>query len=107
MKKDLRKGSQEYEIVAWNKVKTSDTVKTFYDKNSAACFLRGFMCDRFSMMAMRNALSDTGTSCRDTSRLSDNDVIEQLAWMLVPGHIKIIISLACSALCKRAPLTLL
>jgi len=90
MKRLLRKGSQEYEIVAWNEVRLDGIVKTFLDKNSAANFLRGFMCDRFNMMTMRNVLAETRCFCKDTSKLTDYEVIDQLAWGLVSGRIRLI-----------------
>ena len=51
--------------------------------------LRRFMSDPLNMMALRIALAD-GNASANISRLSDHEVLKQLAWRIVSGQTSIV-----------------
>lgn len=88
MRRVLRRGFQAFQILEWHKSQPDDTFKEFADKFSALDFLRGFMHDHLNMTALRDILAQV-PSHGDLSRLKDHEVLDQLAWRLVSGRVKI------------------
>lgn len=88
MRRVLRKGFQKFQIIDWHERHPDDSFKKFRNKFSALGFLRGFMGDHSNMMTLRSILGG-GLFNADFSRLSDHDVLDQLAWRLVSGQIRI------------------
>lgn len=87
MKKIFHKGSQKFAILCCSDIRSPDICMEFRDRSSAINFLRNFMHDHFNRMALRDTL---GEQLCQIFRLNDQEVIEQLAWRLVCGHVKII-----------------
>ncbi len=89
MKRVLRKGFLNIEVLKWHERDPEDTFKEFRDRFSALDFLRPFMRDSLSMMNIRRILSGYSLNGGAT-RLSDHQVLEQLAWRLVSGQFRIL-----------------
>lgn len=91
MRKILHKGFNKFEIFEWQEAQTGDIFKEFPDHFSAIEFLRCFVHDDFIMAGLRNLLG------KDMVHLNfynwtDHKVLEQLAWKLVYGSVKIAVS---------------
>lgn len=84
----LRDGFHKFEVLRWHESRPEGVFRKFYDLSSALNFLRGFMHDSMSMLNMRSIHSQlffkTGSD-----RMNDHQVIEQLAWRLKTGWLKI------------------
>ncbi|MBI1926572.1 hypothetical protein HYR99_20305 [Candidatus Poribacteria bacterium] len=90
MRRVLRSGFQKIEILRWHESHPADAVMEFRDTFFALNFLRRFMTDPLSMMVLRNALAEelfyTGIS-----KLTDHDILQQIAWQIVRGNVKIVV----------------
>ena len=88
MRRVLRKGFQNFEVLEWHACPPEDTCKEFRDKFAALEFLRPFMRDSLGMISFRKILN--GSSLNGVvTRQNDQQVLEQLAWRLVSGQVKI------------------
>ena len=87
------------EIFCWHEEKPETTTKDFRDESSALLCLRQFMTDHFTMASFRDFLAEE-THCPDISRMSDQEVLEQIARRLVCGTVSI------TLLPMQAPLVL-
>lgn len=89
MRKILRSGFQKIEILKWYESDTTDSFMEFRDAFSALNFLRKFMHDHFNMVLLRNTLAEA-LSYTSISRLTDHEILQQLAWQIVRGYIKLV-----------------
>ena len=85
----LRKGFREFQLVEWHEAHPAEGASEFRDEFSALEFLRGFMPDRFSMMTLRDILSEDHFY-KDLSRLHDQDVLGEIANRLATGRLKLV-----------------
>ena len=88
MKTILGKNMGVLEILRWHEAKAETALMEFRDESSALMFLRQFMPDHFVMLSFREFLAEESYS-PELSRMSDQDVLEQLAWQLVLGSVRI------------------
>lgn len=89
MRKVLRSGIQKIEILRWHESDTTDTFMEFRDTFSALNFLRKFMRDPLNMMTLRNTFAEV-LSYTSISRLADHEILQQLAWHIVRGSVKVV-----------------
>ncbi len=92
MKRVLHRGFQTFEVREWDERRPGAAPMEFRDTLSALVFLRRFLGDPQSMMQIRNCLSEV--SPIKIYRLSDQQVLEQFALLLVSGRFEMIIVLA-------------
>jgi hypothetical protein len=85
----IRSGIQEIEILAWYESGPSDTFMDFQNEFFARQFLRGFMNDPLNMMALRETLVEL-LSITNISKLTDDEILDQLAWQIVHGSVKLL-----------------
>ncbi|MCP4349982.1 MAG: hypothetical protein GY795_31260 [Desulfobacterales bacterium] len=91
MNRILRKGFQTYEIVSWHEIRPDDRFLEFHNTFSALNFLRRLYKDHSNMTILRDFLAKE-TIITDLSRIDDNKVLDQLAWRMTTGQIKISLS---------------
>ena len=89
MRRVLRKGFQNIEILKWHERRPAESFKVFRDRFSALDFLRPFLRDSLSMMSIRRIFSGNSLN-GGFFRLSDHQVLEQLAWRLASGQFRIL-----------------
>jgi hypothetical protein len=89
LRRVLRKGLQNFEVLEWHESHPEDTCKEFRDRFAALNFLRPFLRDSQSMMHLRRIFCG---SCYNgvTTRLNDHQILEQIASRLVAGQVKIV-----------------
>ncbi len=85
MRKVLRKGFQEFEILSWRDIRFLE----FKDKFSALEFLRDFIDDPHAMMHLRN-LMQSESAFKNVSLLSDSEVLEEIASLLLAKRLRVI-----------------
>ena len=85
MRKVLRKGFQEFEILSWRDIRFLE----FKDRFSALQFLRDFIDDPHAMMHLRN-LMERESAFKNVSALSDSEVLEEIASLLLAKRIRVI-----------------
>ena len=88
MRRVIRKGFQNYEVLEWHACRPEDTCQEFRDRFSALNFLCSFMRDSLSMMNLRSIFYG-GSYNGGSTRLNDHQMLEQLASRLLTGQIKI------------------
>lgn len=88
MKRILRSHLQDLEIVDCHETDPGGTFLEFFDESSALNFLREFAHDYFDMLALRSILEDDLFD-PNLSLLGDRKVLQELAWRLASGKIKI------------------
>jgi len=88
LRRVLRKGFQNFEVLEWHACPPEDTCKEFRDKFAALEFLRPFMRDSLGMINFRKILNASSLNGVVT-RQNDQQVLEQLAWRLVSGQVRI------------------
>ena len=88
MKRILRRGFQNFEIIERQESRPEGTLKEFRDRSTAICFLRGFLRDSFNIMNLRKSLVK-GLPYSGRRRLDDHKVLEQIARRLVSGQLRI------------------
>jgi hypothetical protein len=91
MKRILGTNLGAIEILKWHEDNSDATLKKFHDKSSALSFLRQFMPDHAVMRSFRNLLAEE-SHCQDISRISDHEVLDQLAWRWSSLHARIAVS---------------
>ncbi len=84
----LRKGFKEFRFLEWHETPPSEGLKEFRDEFSSLEFLREFLHDRFSMMALRDILSEDYFYA-DLSRIDDQMVLREIANRLATDRLKI------------------
>ena len=89
MRKVLRKGFQKIEILKRHESRPGESFKIFRDRFSALNYLNPFMRDPLSIINIRRNLCGSSLN-RDFFRLSDHQVLEQLAWRLASGQFMIV-----------------
>ena len=89
MRRVLRKGFQNYEVLEWHACRPEDTCKEFRDRFAALNFLCSFMCDSLSMMNLRSIFYG-GSYNGGSTRLNDHQMLEHLALRLVAGQLRIL-----------------
>ncbi|MBU0994984.1 MAG: LysM peptidoglycan-binding domain-containing protein [Proteobacteria bacterium] len=88
MKKTIRKGIQEFQIISWDESHDKGELMTFPDKTSARLFLRSFLNDHVSMMIFRDILKNKSLHC-ELYRLNNIDITDQLSCTLSNGTIRV------------------
>jgi len=88
VRRTLSSHFQDLEIVDYHEAHSGDTFMEFHAESSALNFLQEFADDYLDMMTLRNILEDHLFN-PNLSRLNDQMVLEQVAWLLVSGRIKI------------------
>ncbi|UCF85627.1 MAG: LysM peptidoglycan-binding domain-containing protein [Desulfobacteraceae bacterium] len=88
MKRVLRKGSQQFNILEKREIQPDDKLKTFRDNTSALNFLRGLMRDNLNTAILRNIVKQKLSQTR-FSKVGERKVIENLASQLVSGQLRI------------------
>jgi hypothetical protein len=84
----LRKGSQQFNILKKREIQSHDRLKEFRDKTSALNFLRGLMRDNPNTIILRNIVKQKLSQSR-FSKAGERKVLEHLASQLVNGRLKI------------------
>jgi hypothetical protein len=84
----LRRGFQSFEAFECHESNPGDNIKEFRDKSSALDFLLIFLHDPLGMLGFRILLNEIGI-CEDVSKMSNQQVLEQLALQIVSGLLKI------------------
>lgn len=90
MRRVLRRGVQQFNILEKREIKPDDKFKEFRDKTSALNFLRGLMRDNFNTIILRNMVKQKLSQSRFSSA-GERKVLEHLASQLVSGQLKITI----------------
>jgi hypothetical protein len=85
----LLRGSQTIQLLPWHESLTVDAALEFSHPATALDFLRPFLDDPLSMMTLRAALAEELGST-DIAGLDDQEVLAELAWRLVWGHVKMV-----------------
>jgi hypothetical protein len=80
------------EVLLPQELRDADHVLVFRDNSSALDFLLGIAAAPLVMQALRLALSEVGPT-RPPTRMTDRAVLDQLAWRLVAGTIRIGVTL--------------
>jgi hypothetical protein len=84
----LQRGFETIELRRWDEADEADTVLQFQDTSAVLDFLHPFMDDPWARGSLRHVLTEelayTGIMGWD-----DGEVLEQLAWRIVRGHIKL------------------
>jgi len=88
LKRVLRRGIQQFNILEKREIQPDDKFKEFHDKTSALNFLRGLMRDNFNTIILRNMVKQKLSQSRFSS-VGERKVIENLASQLVSGQLKI------------------
>jgi hypothetical protein len=89
VRKTLRKGMHEYQIVRGHGAGSQDNFMEFYGRSSARSFLQGLMGDHSNMMTMRQILRESALQ-QNLSRLNDQEIIGQLAVQVATGQVRIV-----------------
>jgi len=84
----LRRGFQRFEVLEWREASQGDDLREFRDRSSAVDFLRPFLHNPLTMMSLRRFLCGIAFDA-DISRLSDYQIIEQVARQLTSGRFRI------------------
>ncbi len=88
MRRTLRKGMLDYKVVRGHGAASGDNFMEFYERSSARGFLQGLMGDHSNMMTMRQILRESALQ-QNFTRLTDQEIISQLAVKVVTGQIRI------------------
>jgi outer membrane protein OmpA-like peptidoglycan-associated protein len=88
LRRVLRKGSQQFNILEKREIQPDDKLKAFRDKTSALNFLRGLMRDNLNTVILRNMVKQKLSQTRFSSA-GERKVIENLASQLVSGQLRI------------------
>ena len=80
--------SRRYEVLDWDECSTEGGILQFHNQSSALDFLRQFLHDSVSMMTLRSLLTKFSLF-GSISRLSDHEVLDQLAHQLVLVRLRI------------------
>jgi hypothetical protein len=80
-----------FEIVDRFSVREDDILADFRDRTSALSFLRGFRHEYFGMKRLRDILARDSLGSHLYS-FSDNEILEQIAWGLVSGRLKVVVA---------------
>jgi hypothetical protein len=88
LRRVLRKGTQQFNILEKREIQPDDKFKEFRDKTSALNFLRGLMRDNSNTIILRNLVKRKLSQSRFSS-VGERKVIENLASQLVSGQIRI------------------
>ncbi|MFC1712444.1 hypothetical protein ACFL6S_02180 [Candidatus Poribacteria bacterium] len=90
MKRFLRRGIQEIEILGCHDCSPRDAFMEFHDIFSAISFLRKLADDPLNMVALRGVYAAASyAKPLNVFRLTDHQLLEQLAHQIVSGHIKL------------------
>ncbi len=87
----LRRGLHRFEIVDRFSVREDDTLADFRDRTSALSFLRGCRHEHFGMKQLRDILARDSLGSH-LYRFSDNEILEQIAFGLVSGRLKVVVA---------------
>jgi len=91
VRKLLIRGVRKFEILEWHEARPDDIFKKFPDHFSALDFLCGLMHDAFNMAVLRGVTAN-GALHANFSGWTNYEVIEQLAWELVAGRVRVAVS---------------
>lgn len=91
MKTFLRRDLHRFEIVDSFRVREDDTLADFRDRTSALSFLRGCRYEYFGMKRLRDILARDSLGSH-LYRFSDNEILEQIAFGLVSGRLKVVVA---------------
>ncbi len=90
MKRVLRHGLEEIEIRSWYERPSQDSrILEFPTESTALHFLYPFLTDPWNLLTLRQVLVED-LSYPDVTQLDDHAVLEQVAWHIVQGQIKIV-----------------
>ncbi len=85
MRKVLRRGFQEFEILSWRDIRFLE----FKDRFSTLQFLRDFIDDPHAMMHLRDLIGRE-SAFKNVSALSDSEVLEEIASLLLAKRLRVI-----------------
>lgn len=88
MRRLLRRDLREFEILTWHGAHPGDVYEEFFNEQEALRFLRGLARDRYNVRTLRDILADA-LFHPDLSGVDEQQILEQLAWGLVTGKIRI------------------
>jgi hypothetical protein len=85
----LWRGSQAIELWRWDEGYKADAILEFRDASALLDFLRAHLEDPLGMQTLRDVLAEELTFTA-ISRMDDHEVLEQLAWHMLCGYIKLV-----------------
>lgn len=86
----LRSGIRKIEVLRWHECNPSDTFIEFGDALFVLNFLRRFANSSLSMMILRDVLAESLPHAASISRLTDHEILQQLAWQITRGYIRLV-----------------
>lgn len=90
MKRVLRHGLQEIEIRSWYERPSQDSrILEFSTESTALYFLYPFLTDPWNLFTLRQVLVED-LSYPDVTQLDDHEVLEQVAWHMTHGQIRLV-----------------
>jgi hypothetical protein len=89
VKRLLRVGLREYEVVDCFDPRHPPAVKQFFNTTSALHFLQNFQDDYFGMVSLRDIAAERH-HCLDPTNLNDRRILQLIAGDLAAGRLKII-----------------
>ena len=97
MARFLHAGVQKIEVLMWYECDPSATFMDFRDEFFAYRFLRDFMNNPLNMMTLREVLVES-LPITNVFRLTDDDILEQLAWQIARGRVRLVLHEYASAM---------
>ena len=85
----LHNGIRKIEVLVWYRCDPSDSPMEFRDELFACSFLRGLAHHPLNMVTLRKVFSDL-FPVGNVPGLSDDEIIQHLAWRIVRGYIKLV-----------------
>jgi hypothetical protein len=92
---------QRSEILGPEDLRSADRILTFRDRGSALDLLHHLAADSLCRQALRGALGEVSLS-GPLIRMRDREVLDQLAWRLVAGSLRIAVRLGPRPTCARS-----
>lgn len=90
MRRVLRSGTQQVEILRPHECDPDDKPMEFRNTFSALNFLRRFVHDHFNMMTLRSILTEA-LPIMNITRLTDDEILQQFAWQVVHSYFKLVL----------------
>jgi hypothetical protein len=86
----LRSGIQKIEVLRWHECNSSDAFIEFGDALFVLSFLRRFANSSLSMTILRDVFAESLPHAASISRLTDHEILQQLAWQIARGYIRLV-----------------
>lgn len=77
--------SSQWDFHPWHRCEALSALTTFPDRHAAFCWLKQFRSDPVSMAILHSVVAEGGPGGSVSSRYGDDQVLEDLSWLLSRG----------------------